>query len=229
MRRRERVRPFRRPSRWLSTGMAGPGLFTLGWMAASLLVPGTHPWRQSISFLGQGRWGWVQNDNFVASGVLVLGFAGVLYGAGGPPALRRLARWQALAALGMVLAGLVRQQSLSGAALATPFGPLTAAGLGHIAGSALVYLAAVGACVGEGWPGGKRRAAPPWTTPAWQWWSRAIALGLVAGLGLFLVTAADGGLSGLWERVVALLASGWMTALVWRIQRAADRGAVRPG
>lgn len=198
-------------------------MFTVSWGAESFLVPGTHPWNQSISFLGQGPWGWVQNDNFVVSGLLVLVFVGVLYteSPDGPPELKSLARWQSLAALGMILAGLVRQRSLSGAALASPFGPLTAAGLGHIAGSGLVYLAVVGACGLEG------RAAAPWSTLAWRWWSRVTATGLVIGLGLFLASAADGGPSGLWERVVALMASVWMVALVQRMQRVTG-GAAPP-
>ena len=211
------------PSSWWWTGMAGPVLFTLSWVAESVLVPGTKPWSQSISFLGQGRWGWVQNDNFVVSGLLVLVFTGVLH-AQSPdelPEVRSLARWQATAALGMVLAGLVRQRSVSGVALATPFGLLTAAGLGHIAASGLVYVAAVGACGLEGW------AVSPWSTLAWRWWSRVTATGLVIGLALFLVTAADGGPSGLWERVVALMASVWMVALVRRMQRGAG-GAAPP-
>lgn len=210
----------RSPTRWWWAGMAGPVLFTLSWAAESVLVPGTHPWDQSISFLGQGRWGWVQNDNFVVSGVLVLTFAGFLYAQspGWPAEMRRLARWQIVAALGMVLAGLVRQQALTGAVLVTPFGPLTAAGLGHIAGSALVYLAAVGACLLEGW------AVCPWSTPAWRWGSRVTATALVVGLGLFLLAAARGGPSGLWERVVALMASVWMVLLVRRMHRAAGVG-----
>ncbi|MDA8200536.1 MAG: DUF998 domain-containing protein [Thermaerobacter sp.] len=215
MERTEMVRTAPRPNPWWWVGMVGPVLFTVSWGAESFLVPGTDPWTQSISFLGQGPWGWVQNDNFVVSGLLVLVFVGVLYAQspGGPPRLRSLARWQSLAALGMVLAGLVRQRARSPALLTTPFGPITSAGLGHIAGSALVYLAVVGASGLEGW------AAAPWSTEAWRWWSRVTATGLVTGLGLFLITAADDGPSGLWERVVALMASVWMVAWVRRTQR----------
>jgi hypothetical protein len=214
---RSRLGP-RNPDADLWTGSAGPALFTAGYVAEGFLVPGVDPWRQSISFLGQGPWGWVQNINFVVSALLILAFARALYRvgrAGGPgrAPIRRLAVFQAIGGFGMLVAGFVRQTASYGApGLTTPFGDLTVPGLAHIAGAVLIFAAAVASA------GSESSGAAPWTSRAWSRASGAAAGGMVALLGAFLVAAADGGPAGLWQRAASMVAGGWMVALAMRIR-----------
>jgi hypothetical membrane protein len=56
-------------------GVAGPVLFTLVFLSQDILRAGYDPLAEPISALAAGRYGWVQQLNFVAFGVLTLLFA----------------------------------------------------------------------------------------------------------------------------------------------------------
>ncbi len=209
-----------RSPRWLWLGAAGPGLFTAVFVVEDLARPAVNPWQQSISFLSHGPWGWVQNLDFIGSGLLVLTFAGIL-AASAMPATRRqdqaLARWQALGGMGMVAMGLVRQHRMRAGGLATPFGYLTAMGIAHIAAAVAVLAAALGSCLLE--------ATSPAAPAAWRIVSALAALLLLASVAAFAVAVLQGGPSGLWERAAALTAALWMAA---EVRRLTARGEGRP-
>lgn len=101
------------PARWLALGaVAGPVLFTLGWLALGFLSPGFtifgtrispySPISAGISGLGLGPTGPYMNAAFVLNGVLILvGVVAALRD------LRGAARWTCTALLGFVPLGSV--------------------------------------------------------------------------------------------------------------------------
>ncbi|HLV99327.1 MAG TPA: DUF998 domain-containing protein [Ktedonobacterales bacterium] len=57
---------------WLSYGVAGIALFPIIYLIEGATRPGYDAWRQTISSLSFGPWGWVQQGNFILCGVSVL-------------------------------------------------------------------------------------------------------------------------------------------------------------
>ena len=206
------------PRRWFSLrrawwlGIVAPALFTAVYVIEDVERPGVNPWQQSISFLSHGRWGWVQNTDFLVSGAAGLLFAATLglgAAARADPAREwRLACLQGLAAVALAVVGVVRQQPLGAVpppGLSTPFGYLTVAGMVHIAAAVGLFSAMLASCALE--------ALAPGASTAWRRASLAASLMLLASLALFVDTAANGGNAGLWERVAALVAGAWIASL----------------
>jgi len=225
--------------RGLYAGVLGPSLFTVVYVVEDVLRPSVNPWRQSISFLSHGPAGWVQNADFLVVGGLVLLFAVALTVVAAQGAadertwLNRLARLEGVGAVGLVLVGLVRQGRLGAVpppGLSTPFGYLTVAGMIHIVGGIMIFGA--GACAGAM---GAQAVPSSLMSRGWRRFSLASAVLVTAALVLFVLTAANGGPSGLFERVAAFSSSVWTVVLAvrldrWAASRHADRGtgAVAP-
>lgn len=59
----------------LLAGIVGPPLFVVTFLVEGITRPGYSAWRNFVSQLATGDWGWVQIVNFLVYGVLMVGFA----------------------------------------------------------------------------------------------------------------------------------------------------------
>ena len=61
--------------RLVAAGLIGPPLFVAVFLIEGATRPGYSAWRNFVSQLATGDWGWIQVVNFLVYGLLVLGFA----------------------------------------------------------------------------------------------------------------------------------------------------------
>jgi hypothetical protein len=202
-------------SRWLALGaVGGPLVFTLAWLVLGFVSPGYtvfgtliapySPISQPISGLGMGLTAPVMNTAFVLSGLLLLvGVFGVFrtLGAGGRPAVR----WACAALLALSPVGLVVAGSFN---LESPVPHLVGALLA-LASPVLSFLAA-----GLVFRGIQR----------WRRFGSLLLLSspltlllLVFFFGSFdqATTAANQGVAGLTQRLLAVEIHGWFVAMGW--------------
>jgi hypothetical membrane protein len=202
-------------SRRLALGaIAGPLLFTLAWSVLGFVSPGYEifgtliapysPVTQPISGLGMGVTGPFMNTAFVLSGLLLLaGVIGVMHTARSNR--RRVARWVctallALSPVGLVIAGLFNLES-----------PLL-----HFTGALLALVSPVLSFLVAGL---YFRALPGWRRFGnWLLVASPVTLALAA---LFFATfgqattAANQGVAGLTQRILAVELLAWYVAMGW--------------
>ena len=190
------------PDRWLAraawAGIAGPVLFTAGFLAQEALRTGDYsPIAETVSALEAGPYGWVQQVNFVVLGLLTLAFA---------IGLHRGLRPSRAGVAGPALLAISGLGALGAAAfpLREDEGGLTYDPGGHaVAGMAFFLASALGLSVLS------RRLA---RDPRWRGLARYTLLAGLAGLVSFVpmrvLVIPDGaplhGWAGLAQRVIVL-------------------------
>lgn len=106
--------------RLLACGVVGSLLFTATYLIEGVTRPGYDAWRQPVSALSLGPGGWVQAANFILFGVLIcistIGYRAALAAGRGARAIPLLS---ILAALGMIVDGLVAQDPANGYPMGT--------------------------------------------------------------------------------------------------------------
>ncbi len=214
----------------LWAGVAGPVFFTLSYAINEALRPHFNLFQQSITVLAEGPDGWVQRASFVLFGLTSLAFALGLGRLDPPPAGGPgVARCEAGIGAGLILAGLLVQQPLTGGPHAarppgfiTPYGYVTLPGLAHVAAAVMVYVSTVTACLlvaqSLGQHPAARRAAA---------YSRLCGWLYLALIAAFAIAPLTGGPAGLFERIAGLVAGAWTVWFAWRTIAAASRRPAR--
>jgi len=184
--------------------------------------PGYNPLRHPVSSLAIGQFGWIQVANFLATGVLLLGFA-----AGLRFAQRRYngGIWApvliGLIAIGLIGAGVFTADPLSGYPPGTPAVPVgaarTAHGVLHQTFSALVFLGLPAACCVLGYR--FARSGRKW----WARYSIGTAVMFLTGFVLadmgFAQNPTFVSVGGLLQRVTLIAGLAWITVLALHLIR----------
>jgi hypothetical protein len=212
----------RRP--WLALGaVAGPVLFTLGWLVLGLISPGYTMWgtriapystiSQPLSGLGLGPTGPFMNAIFIVSGLLILvGAFGVFRAI---PELGPAARWIgtavfALPGLGSVMDGIFTLEHF----------------FLHFVGFGLALTTVVGFPV----TGYLLRRVPGWRGfGSWLIVAGPVTLALTVLYFATFTPTIEGiqhGVAGLTERILVLELQAWYVAIGWLVFR--RRGQRRP-
>lgn len=221
------------PARWRRlalAGAAGPPLFLLVATVAGLLTPGYDAVTQPVSLLALGPLGWIQTLNFYAFGATVVAAGWALY-AGAPepaPAARRGARLAgATAAILLTCSGL----SLVAAGVLpadAPGAPPTPTGLLH----GLTFFGTVVPLPGAyAFLALRLLEVPRWRRHALLTATLPSAVFFLVFLYGVLGSEPDDPLaavSGVLQRVLLLVAFGWLTPTLWRL-RSRPEGEPGPG
>lgn len=173
--------------------VAGP-LFVVLFLIEGAIRGGYDPLRQPVSALAIGPLGWMQQVNFIVTGILMvagaIGLRTALQRWGGSTAAPVLV---AIAGIGLVGAGIF----VMGGALHIPFSML------------FVGLPAASIVLGFRFTG--------WGQRGWAWYSILSGVGCLAAFALaFVALSSVGGLSGmagLMQRVSAAIGFAWLTLL----------------
>jgi len=187
-------------------GVVGPLLFVLGFTLAGWLTPGYSPLSQSVSSLGvDGAYPWLQNTNFVVFGLLILAFA-VGFFHQMREVLSRMGLWTSTFLLVLTGAGLVNDGFFTEGSVTALPGILHAFGFLVIFGSLVTALWVIGSQLRQlsAW----RRCG--WYTLLTSW----VTLGV-----LFSAAAlADSlQLTGLFQRILVVVAFGWYVVMGCRL------------
>ena len=197
----------------LTGGVIGPVLFILVFLVEGWTRPGYDPMTMYVSLLALSDQGWQQVANFLVGGLLILG---------GAVGLRMVlrdgpgSRWGpiliGLAGVGLVVGGIFVTDPCCAYPPGTPAGVQSTyswhggihdiAALSVFGGLAAAMLVMARRFVGEG--------------SRWALYSRASAVGVLVFLPAAFVFA---DLTGLLQRVAALLALGWVAQVMWRFRR----------
>jgi hypothetical membrane protein len=179
--------------------VAGP-LFVVVFLIEGATRDGYDPLRQPVSALALGPLGWMQQANFILTGVLMVacafGLRTALHRWGGSTAAPALV---AVAGIGLVGAGIF----VMGGSLHIPFSMLFFLGLP----AASIVL-------------GRRFAG--WGQPGWARYSILTGIGCLAAFGLAFVALGSsagplGDMAGLIQRVAAVIGFTWLTLLSIRL------------
>ena len=201
---------------WLLTGGAiGPVLFVAVVLVSGWTRSGYDPTSMYLSYLSLGPGGWLVIATTVVSGLLILGSALGLRRAmrGG-----RAAGWGpiliGLCGLGVLVAGILVPDFARGYPPGTPLGPPSNPSFvarSHDVAAGIAMLCVLEAMFAFAWrfgrePGGRR----------WALYSRASA---VATTVLLLASFIQTDVLGLFELIAIVIASGWVTHIMWRFRR----------
>jgi hypothetical protein len=197
----------------LTGGVIGPVLFVVVFLIEGWTRSGYDPMTMFVSLLSLSDQGWQQVANFVVSGTLIFG---------GAVGLRMVvregqgSRWGPIligfAGVGLVVGGIFVTDPCCGYPPGTPAGMPSSyswhgtihdiAALSVFGGLAAAMVVVARRFVGEG--------------SRWALYSRASAVGeLVFLFAAFVFTD----VTGLLQRVAALLALGWVAQVMWRFRR----------
>ncbi len=191
-------RKWERYGLWL--GIVAPIMVGGAVVNVSMAEPSVSPVEQSISLLLDGPAGRLLRLTLIIGGALL-----VIYGW----ALSRIhvhllvAKSQAISGAGLMITGFFMQHglaSLHGFRIPSPWGYLTAIGTLHIIGATIFYGALVLSAI---------FAAGAMQVKGAHWYSMASAIAMLGFLAVFIVTAALHGPSGLFERIVGVVALAW--------------------
>ena len=208
----------RSSTRWLLTGgVIGPVLFVVVFLVEGWTRPNYDPMTMFVSLLSLTDAGWQQIANFLVGGALI---------AGGAVGLRVVmrdgpgSRWGpiliGLAGVGLVVGGIFVTDACCGYPPGTPAGMSKSAswhGAIHDVAALTVFggLAAAMFVMARRFVGEGSR---------WALYSRASAVGVLAFLFAAFVFK---DMTGLLQRVSAILALGWVAQLMWRFRSEASR------
>jgi len=197
-------------ARWSGlAGVAGPILFVLLFTLAGALSPGYSPLRQPISDLGAvGPARWIQNINFVLSGLLLLAFVFGFFWQMRPVIPKT---WLRLSTLCLVLTG-------AGLTIVgffptdiPGFPPSSLHGLVHDILFFVIFGALLIALFVIGW---RLRQNPAWRRDGW--YATITGLGMIA-LFVVLVIMTQRQLGGLFQRIFEIEAFAWYVVMGWRL------------
>ncbi|PSR22100.1 MAG: hypothetical protein C7B45_08350 [Sulfobacillus acidophilus] len=183
---------------WL--GIVAPVMVGGAVVNVSMAEPSVNPLKQSISLLLDGPAGRLLRLALIMGGALL-----ILYGWGLSRVHVQLlvAKSQAVSGVGLMITGFFMQHGLAplhGIRIPSPWGYLTGIGTLHILGATIFYLALVMSAIFAAQGMGVKGA---------QWYSMATAIAMLGLLAVFIVTAATHGPSGLFERLVGMIALAW--------------------
>src|SRR5690606_33173034 len=209
----------------LACGLAVPVLFVGVILVEGALRPGYEPLHRFGSELALGDRGWVMTANFIATGLLVLGFAlGLRRALAGGPGGAAAPVLAALFGLCLLAGGVFTTDPKPGypAGAVVPEEP-TLHGPIHDANPGPLYLALIAlVCVVA-----RRFASEPGGRP-WAWYSAATAVAIpvtfAAAAALYDMDTASGAFHGLWQRINLAVGLGWIAAAAYRLLRSPLRG-----
>ncbi len=187
-------------------GILGPIFFVLGFTIAGWLDPGYSPLSQSVSSLGgDAPHPWIQNTNFVVFGLLLIAFATGFFHQM-REVLSRKGLWTSTFLLALTGAGLVNDGFFHvGSVTALP-GMLHALGFLVIFGSLVAALWLIGI---------QLRSLAAWRGYGWY-----TLLTSWVTLGVLFLSAALADplqLTGLFQRILVMVAFGWYVVMGWRL------------
>lgn len=195
----------------LWAGVAGAVLFVGTFLVEGLTRRNYDTFRQPVSALALGPGGWMQQVNFVATGVLMLllaaGLGASLRPLGGSPLAPVLV---GIYAAGLILAGIFVTDPVPGYPPDPPAAP-TRHGHLHTISSLLVFLPLFAAAIVVG------RLLAASGSPAWAAYSLLTAVAIIAGM--LLSGAGFGGASrvapvaGVVQRAAIIAGWGWLALL----------------
>ena len=187
-------------------GVVGPIIFVLGFTIAGWLTPDYSPLRQSVSSLGaEGPYLWLQNANFIVFGLLLMAFALGFF----QQMQQLLTREGALTSTLLLMltgAGLVNDGFFTEGPVTTLHGLLHGLGFLVIFVSLIVALFIVGHQLSS--------------LAAWRsagWYSTMTGLLTLGVLILSAVFAEPLQLTGLFQRVLVVVAFGWYVVMGIRL------------
>jgi uncharacterized protein DUF998 len=210
----------RRTAAFLWAGVAAPIIFTTVYLVEGTIRFGYDPLRHQVSLLSLGDRGWIQILNFIVTGVLLLAFAIGLRGwLRGGPGGRVTPAAIAIAALGLLLAGVSPTQPLFGYPPGTPEGmarDITPGSVVHVVGAIMFFfglIVAAGAFAVRSW----REGSTGWAVAS-----------AVAAVVIFVCFGASGGgpsgellfpdVTGLVQRIALIAGFGWVLSVaLWAI------------
>jgi len=197
-------------ARWCAlAGVAGPILFVLLFTLAGALSPGYSPLLQPISDLGAiGPYRWIQNTNFVLSGLLLLAFVFGFFWRMRPVIPRTWLRLSTfcliLTGAGLTIVGFF-PTDIPG------FPPVSLHGLVHDILFFVIFGALLIALFVIGW---RLRKNPAWHRDGW--YVTITGLGMIA-LFVVLVIMTQRQLGGLFQRIFEIEAFAWYVVMGWRL------------
>jgi hypothetical membrane protein len=201
-------------ARWSAlAGMAGPIFFVLVFTLAGALSPRYSPLRQPISDLGAtGPYRWIQNTNFVLSGLLLLAFIFGFFWQMRPVIPRA---WLRLSTFCLILTGAGLTMVGFFPTDIPGFPPVSLHGLMHDILFFVIFGALLIALFVIGW---RLRQNPAWHRDGW--YATITGLGMIA---LFVVLAimTQRQLGGLFQRIFEIEAFAWYVVMGWRLFRMA--------
>ena len=196
----------------LCGALAGP-LFTIAWLVETFLHTDYNSMRHAISSLSHGEFGWMQNVNFILTGILTLALA---FGVWRVLRAREMPGWGSIllivVAIGFIGSGFFPTDPLNGYPPGTPILviPPTPRGALHLFFAALIFgLPAAGFVLAQYVVGQAERN--------WSLYSRVTAITFIL---LYSITIAaflqvDGlpNFAGLLQRISLVIILTWMTVL----------------
>ncbi len=187
-------------------GIGGPILFVLVFTIDGWLSPGYSSLSQSVSSLGTtGTYAWIQNTNFVVFGLLLMAFA-----VGFSRQMREVLSREALRTSTLLLlltgAGLVNDGFFTQDSVTTFQGLLHALGFLVIFASLIVALLLIG-----------RQLSPIAAWRGYGWYSTITGLLTLGVLVLSAVLAAPLHMTGLFQRILVVVAFGWYVVMGCRL------------
>jgi hypothetical protein len=221
----EIIKKFGTPKRLLTCGFFGPLLFILLFLAQGLVRADYDPLRHPVSALAIGEQGWLQQVNFIFSGLMILAFAlgvrQVIHSSRG-------STWGpiliGLTAVGLIGAGFFACDPLNGYPPGTPLFPLERSFHGrlHDLFSLPVFTALPAACFVF-----VRRFAHE-RRRGWALYSLAAGLGMLvffilAGMG-FRQLPGFFEIAGLLQRLSIISGLTWISALAAHLLKAVPSG-----
>jgi hypothetical protein len=207
----------------LSSGaIAGP-LFTIAWILEGATRPDYDPFRHPISSLAIGELGWTQIIVFIATGLLMVGFA---LGVRTWLRLHGGSKWGSvllgLIGIGLIGAGIFVTDPINGYPPGTPNFPqqFSVAGRLHRLFSAFVFIGLPGACFAF---------ARFFAKQGVRRWMVYSAFSGIAFLILFFITTSGfaraaglGDSAGLFQRLTLTIGWLWVTLLAVHLLRSPD-------
>lgn len=208
-------KPVTRASRLLLTcGPVGGILFAATYLIEGATRPGYDPWQQAISALSLGAGGWVQQANFILSGLLVccsaVGWRAVLapgFGATWVPLLR------GITGIGLIICGIFSQDPAPGYPPGTEV-PATSSmhALIHNIGALMSISALAAICFVMAW-----RFAKEFRWRGWGIYSVATGVFICAFMMAFGMAMMHHGPAGLFERLATGFETIWGALIVARL------------
>lgn len=187
-------------------GVVGPIVFVLVFTLDGWWSPGYSPLSQSVSSLGtMGTSAWIQNANFVVFGLLLIAFAIGFFHLM-REVLGRERIWVSTLLFILSGAGLVNDGFFTQGDVTTPHGLL------HALGFLVIFASLITALLLVGW---HLRTITIWR--GWGWYSTITGLLTLGVLVLSAVLADPLQMTGLFQRILVVIAFGWYVVMGCRL------------
>jgi hypothetical protein len=203
------------------TGVVGPPLFVIVFLVEGITRPGYSAWRNFVSQLATGDWGWVQVMNFLVYGVLMGCFAvGLRRSLGGGRASIAAPVLVGAYALSLLSAGIF----VTDPALGYPAGAPevhTTHGLIHGLSGLAAFTFLIAASFVMAWRFSGDRESRPWAI--YSLLSGLLIIACFVASNVFSVLDAQGSLqnapTGFVQRIAIIGGWTWITLVAWHLLR----------